>query len=167
MSSAWFLAQLKPNAQRIAERNLHRQGFTTFLPKIEQSRRKDSRFVTEVKPLFPGYIFVQFDTQTGGWRAINSTQGVTRLVSFGRDPAPVPDDLIDEIRARCSDGDVFVPAQDTIGVGDVVTVAKGPFADFTATVADLDPDQRVWVLIDLMGRKTRVSFNAGDLTKDA
>ena len=30
--TSWFLAQLKPNCANIADRNLKRQGFQTFLP---------------------------------------------------------------------------------------------------------------------------------------
>ena len=165
MPATWFLAQLKPNARKIAERNLHRQGFETFLPLIEQSRRKASAFVTETKPLFPGYIFVCFTPETRGWRGINATQGVTRLVSFGNAPAPVPDALIREIQRRCTQDGLFMPEQAAFNVGDTVTVGTGPFADFAATISELQPDQRVWVLIDLMGRKTRVSVNATDLKR--
>ena len=99
--TTWFLAQLKPNSAAIAERNLKRQGFRTFLPLQEQTRQRYGRFVTVLQPLFPGYIFVAFDPSKGGWRAINATLGNTRLVSFGKDPAPVPLDLISQLMLRC------------------------------------------------------------------
>ena len=54
----WYLIQLKPNSHRLAERNLNRQGFETFLPMQKITRRKASRFVSDLKPLFPGYMFV-------------------------------------------------------------------------------------------------------------
>lgn len=92
--TTWFLAQLKPNSVKIAERNLKRQGFRTFLPVEEVTKRAKSKFVTAEQPMFPGYIFVAFNVTKGGWRAINSTNGITRLVSFGKDPAPVPLDII-------------------------------------------------------------------------
>jgi len=48
---------------------------------------------------------------------------------------------------------------------DQVTLQKGPFSQFVATVESLDEDQRVWVLIDLMGQKTRINVAREDLTK--
>ena len=36
--SSWFLAQLKPNCANIANKNLKRQGFQTFLPMEEETR---------------------------------------------------------------------------------------------------------------------------------
>ena len=54
--TSWYLAQLKPNAHRIAERNLRRQEFETFLLPVEVTRRKSTTFVNELRPLFPGYI---------------------------------------------------------------------------------------------------------------
>ena len=50
----WFLAQMKPNSHDIANRNLTRQGFETFLPLQEETRRTRGRFVTRRRPLFPG-----------------------------------------------------------------------------------------------------------------
>ena len=76
---AWFLAQLKPNAAQIAETNLKRQGFQTFLPKEEGTRKIRGKFVAVERPLFPGYIFVAFDVASGGWRAINCCSASTAV----------------------------------------------------------------------------------------
>ena len=60
----WYLAQTKPNAHRVAIRNLDRQGFQTFLPTHEASSRKRGKSVIDLKPLFPGYLFVGIDAQS-------------------------------------------------------------------------------------------------------
>jgi len=151
----WFLAQSKPNSHKIAERNLQRQGFQTFLPLHEETKRKAGQFTTSLRPLFTGYLFVAFDAAKGGWRAINSTYGVTRLVSFGDDPQPVPNDLISNLVLRCDQSGRLLPPR-ILKTGDTVEISSGPFADFVATVEKVDPDQRVWMLLELMGRATRV-----------
>lgn len=152
----WFLAQLKPNSANVAERNLARQGFETFLPLEEETCQKNGWFATALRPLFPGYIFVSLDANLGLWRSVNSTHGVTRLVSFGAAPAPVPFGLLAALRARCDEAGKLLPPE-TFNPGDKVVLNTGPFAQFVAEVESLAPDQRVWVLIDLMGRQTRVS----------
>jgi len=162
--SAWFLAQLKPNCAAIAERNLKRQGFGTFMPLEEATCKRGGKFVTATRPLFPGYIFVAFDPARGAWRAINATQGVTRLVSFGNSPAPVPLDLISQLILRCDAAGKLLPAKaQELAPGDRVRLRTGPFADFVAEVERIAPDQRVWVLIDLLGSPTRMQVRAGQL----
>ncbi len=153
---AWFLAQFKPNCQHIAERNLQRQHFPVFLPQQMVTRRQRGRFVEALQPLFPGYLFVSFDPASGGWRKINATYGITRLVAFGSDPAPVPPALVAELMARC-DGEGQLQPPTAFAPGDSVRVTKGPFADFVARIEKLDSQERVWLLLDILGRPTRVS----------
>jgi transcriptional antiterminator RfaH len=39
----------------------------------------------------------------------------------------------------------------------------GPFANFIVTVDTIGPEQRIWVLIDFMGQKTRMQVSADQL----
>ncbi|MFC2970292.1 transcription termination/antitermination protein NusG [Acidimangrovimonas pyrenivorans] len=160
--TSWYLAQLKPNSLCIAERNLRRQGFQVFVPMQEGTRRARGAFVTASRPLFPGYAFVAFDPARGGWQAINSTHGVTRLVSFGKEPARVPAEMIAQLMRRCDAEGKLLPSPD-IRPGDAVRLSSGPFTEFVATVEQLAPDQRVWVLLDLLGRELRVAVQPATL----
>ena len=162
--NTWFLAQFKPNCHKIAQRNLQRQKFQTFLPLHEETRRKAGRFTTTLQPLFTGYMFVAFDASKGGWRAINSTYGITRLVSFGDDPQPVPLDLISRLMLRCDEDSKLLPPR-ILKLGDAVEISGGPFAEFVATVEKVSPDQRVWVLLELMGRTMRVAVRPDALRR--
>jgi len=44
-----------------------------------------------------------------------------------------------------------------------VRLASGPFANFVARIDDIAPDQRVWVLMDIMGRQTSMAVGADQL----
>ena len=158
----WYLLQLKPNSHRIAERNLNRQGFKTFLPMQEVTRRKASHFVNDLKPLFPGYMFVSFDTEIDAWRKINSTMGVSRLVSFGSEPKALPTQLVSGLIMRCDENGKLLPPN-TLCEGDSVELLTGPFAKFVATVDSIDPEQRIWVIMDYMGQKTRIQIASDQL----
>lgn len=162
LCTSWFLAQLKPNCGNIADVNLTRQGFQTFLPKEDETRQRSGKFVTTMRPLFPGYIFVSFDASRGHWRAVNSTYGITRLVSFGTEPAAVPLDLITELKLRCDAKGKLLPPQHLMP-GEQVTLIKGPFANFVAEVERFEPDRRVWVLMQIMGGQKRVAVKAHQL----
>lgn len=160
--TSWFLAQLKPNCANIADRNLKRQGFKTFLPLEEETRQRNGRFVTSMRPLFPGYIFVAFDVAHGFWRTVNSTYGITRLVSFGKEPTAVPLDLVSKLLLRSDATGKLLPAK-LLKPGDQVTLTKGPFANFVAEVEKIAPDRRIWVLMEVIGGQNRVAVDAENL----
>jgi transcriptional antiterminator RfaH len=160
--TTWFLAQFKPNSHRIAERNLVRQGFRIFLPLHEETTRIRGKFTVQMRPLFPGYLFVALNLLQGPWRAVNSTYGITRIASFGNEPTPVPLDLVSQLMLRCDQEGKLLPPK-LLKPGDEVTMTNGPFADVIATIESVTPDRRVWVLMDIMGGQTRVAVDASQL----
>ena len=158
----WFLLQFKPNSHRLAERNLHRQGFKSFLPMHEITKRKYNRYVSDLQPLFPGYMFVAFDPASAPWKQINCTSGVSKLVCFGNQPSLVPLDLVSGLILRCDAGGKLLPPKQ-LNKGDTVQLLTGPFANYIAKVETMDADQRVWVLMELMGQATRISVDLNQL----
>jgi transcriptional antiterminator RfaH len=151
----WFATQVRPNGAKIAARNLQRQGFPVFAPLLEHTQQRRGKFVSILQPLFNGYVFVQFDPNTAAWRSINGTYGVSRVVSFGIENRPimVPPALIAELNLRCDENGIFHDAP-ALKPGDQVRITKGPFAKFAATVTRLSKQERVWVLLDMMGAQT-------------
>jgi transcriptional antiterminator RfaH len=158
----WFLAQVRPNADQLARRNLERQHFTTFQPLERRTRVRGGKFTTVLSPFFPGYIFISYPESPAPWSLVNSTYGVTRLVSFAGKPAPVPAAIIAALQAACGSDGVVTRAHE-FASGSRVEVASGAFSHFIGEVERLTPDHRVLVLIDFMGKQTRVNLPAGDL----
>ena len=109
------------------------------------------------RPLFPRYLFVGLDLSLDRWRAIHSTIGVNRLVLAGEEPLPVPDGVIDDIRAR-EDGEGLValglPAG--VGPGSRIRLVDGIFAEAKGVLERIADDHRVAVLLELLGREVRV-----------
>ena len=153
---SWFVAQLKPNSDTIAQRNLLRQGITAFLPRFQKTERNDRRFRETRRPLFPGYIFVSVNLAEGRWRAINNTQGITRIVSFNARPAPLPKGFVEALQERCDEGGLVRPVE-ALAPGEMARITDGPFSDFIVRVESIGNDQRLLVLFDLMGRQTRLA----------
>jgi len=42
-------------------------------------------------------------------------------------------------------------------------VTQGPFSGFIATISDIEPNNRINILIKIMGQTTKVAINAGAL----
>jgi transcriptional antiterminator RfaH len=157
-----YLIQFKPNSHHLAKRNLHRQGFGTFLPMQKLTHRKASRLVSGPKPLFTVYMFVSVNSDLALWRTINSTIGVSRLVSFEGNQKPLRLQLISGLMLRCNASGALLPPK-SLSERDSVEMLTGPFANFIATLDTIDPEQRIWILMDFMGQKTRMQVNAGKL----
>jgi len=157
-TNSWYVVQFKPNSHKIAVRNLQRQGFDTFLPMHEVTRRTAAKFEIVIRPLFAGYMFVACDPDTAPWRQINSTFGISRMLSFAEGPKPMPEALIAGLRARCDSVGKVVPLED-FEAGQSVEMHSGPFESFIVTVEQMANDARVWVLLDFMGKATRVQVD--------
>jgi transcriptional antiterminator RfaH len=155
MSKEWFILQFKSNSHHQAVKNLTRQGFETFLPLHDTTSRKLSRFINTSQPLFPGYMFIKFDRAESDWHKINNTYGVSRLITFNSILKPVPTRFVDSLMKRYDLSGKLLPEQ-KLENGDQVKVLIGPFANFIATVEKYEDDQRIWILMDLMGRKTKI-----------
>jgi len=154
MSKEWFVLQFKPNSHHQAAKNLNRQGFETFLPLHDITSRKASRFINTTQPLFPGYMFIKFDRIKSDWHKINNSYGVSRLITFNSILKSIPISFIDSLMKRYDLSGKLIPIQ-KLKKGDQVTVLTGPFANFIASVEKYESDQRIWILMDLMGRKTK------------
>jgi len=162
---SWFAVQLKPNAEAIARRNLSRQGVLVFSPYEGVTSHKGSKYVQTLRPLFPGYLFVSFDPDRIRWRSINSTYGVSRLVCLSGDrPTQIPPELISELMRRCDASGRLLPPQ-SLQRGDEVSLATGPFADFVGRVEEIASKDRVWILLDIVGKSTRVAVPRSDLRR--
>ena len=162
MTKEWFIIQLKPNSHHQASKNLTRQGFETFLPLNDTTLRKASRFVTSNKPLFPGYMFISFDKSEPKWHKINNTYGVSRLLTYNSTLKSISSTFVDNLMKRYDSSGKLIPIE-KLKNGDQVMVLKGPFANFIATVEKYEDDQRIWVLMDLMGRKTKIHTSSDAL----
>ena len=154
----WYLVHTLPRAEHKALVHLGHQSFGAYLPRYLAQRYHARRRDWVEKPLFPGYLFVHLDLGRDRWRAVYSTVGVRTLVSAGDRPLAVPPEVIDEIRAReDSRGFVVLGAGCTLRNGDRVRVTEGPFVDIAGFFDSRSDDERVVVLLDLLGRQVKVN----------
>jgi hypothetical protein len=86
----WYVAQTLHHREKIAELHLRAQGFHPFFPQFRRTVRHARKLREVVAPVFPGYIFVIFDTERDRWHSINGTVGVARLLTALKRPVPVP-----------------------------------------------------------------------------
>ena len=96
----WYLVFTKPREEEKAKINLENQGFESFMPKISLVEEGEE-LSSKVELMFPRYIFTKLKKENTNWIKINSTYGVSKIVSYGGKPAYIPESLIDDLKAKC------------------------------------------------------------------
>lgn len=157
MSARWYVVQTQPHAEARANAHLRRQGFNTFLPTFLKRRRHARKTDTVTRPLFPRYMFVRVDPNTQGWRAIASTIGVMTLVGGELGPTPVREGIVEALLAeQGSDGHFRAFAARRFAPGTTIKVVDGLFASALGLFDGMTDNDRVTVLLELLGRRVRV-----------
>ena len=153
----WFIAQIKPNSYVTAIQNLERQGIEIFLPKMEVTKRQNQKFIIKSVYVFPGYMFVYFDTRIIIWTKINSTYGVSKILAFNNKPSEVSSNLIRELKVRYGINNIS-RQKEKLQKGDSIKFNTGPFADLIAKVENVEENMRIWVLLEAMGGNRRLKL---------
>lgn len=165
LSANWYAAQLKANGFSKAIANLERQGFQSFMPLRRATVRHARQMHETLKPVFPGYLFIRFGERHSDWRKVNSTIGVSKLVSFSQKlPTPVPQELIDSLRLRCDHKNILLPLTD-LAVGERVKILSGPFSEFNGQIETLLPGDCARLLLQFLGQATRVDIAKTELDR--
>ena len=88
------------------------------------------------------------------WHKINSTFGVSKVLTLNGQPYLVPHLLISNIMRLYNEQEEFLSPKQ-FKKGENVQILGGPFDNFLATIDSINKNERIWVLINLMGRSTR------------
>ena len=154
----WYVAQTHPNAENKAASHLARQGFGVYMPRYLKRRRHARRVEDVPAPLFSRYLFVSIDTTAPRWRAVQSTIGVSQLICNSGIPVPIADEIVENLKR--SEGETgFIPLapRPLYKAGDEVQILGGAFASCIGLFQEMRDEERVVILLDLLGRKVRVT----------
>jgi len=153
---SWYAVHTHPREEFKALSHLQRQNYQVYLPRYLKTIRHARRSERAIRPFFPRYLFVKLNLAINGWRAIRSTVGVSDIVCFAEQPAPLPARVVDALQAQESAGFIELANRSAIKPGDNVVVLNGPFAQQMGLCISVSDKERVAILLDLLGRKVRV-----------
>ena len=161
----WYLVHTKPRQEKCALENLQRQGYQCYLPTLSSEKLRQGLLTVFDEPLFPRYLFIrlgQGDTAKS-WAPIRSTKGVSRLVSFGTNPARVDDDLIELLLTL--EASAQTAPERLFKTGERVRLTEAPFSGIEGIYQTADGERRVMVLIEILSKPVAVSLAPASLRK--
>jgi transcriptional antiterminator RfaH len=143
----WYLIRTKPGRERWVSDQLSAILPEVFLPMVEARTPRWGRLIWSVMPLFPCYVFAQFDLQAH-YFDVKYRIGVQGIVSAGCDPLTVPTTVVEEIKRRGANGVVKIQPQN-FDNGERVRVGEGVFRGFEAIFERyLSGAERVAILLN-------------------
>lgn len=110
-----------------------------------------------LQPLFPRYLFVGLDLKIDAWRAVNGTRGVAYLLLNDGHPLGISTSIIEELKILENDGVVPIICVSAFTKGENLRVMDGAFKDQVASFQMMDDKQRVQLLLNFLGRETRIT----------
>jgi transcriptional antiterminator NusG len=169
MSKRWYVAHTYSGHEYKAKKYLEsaieagelQDKFGQILvPTEEIVEMKQGKRSTSVKKFLPSYILVEMDLTKETQNLVTTTPGITNFVGASGKPVPLRESEVTRILQqvdRSKNRDVLdIPYK----VGEAVKVVDGPFADFTGTVSEINPERRkLKVMVSIFGRPTPVELD--------
>jgi transcriptional antiterminator RfaH len=147
----WYVVHSKPQKEFFVEKQLILRKLEVYCPTV-QVQSINPR-VHKIQPYFRGYLFSRIDLSSVNLSILNWLPGAIGLVSFGGQPACIPDNLLTAIRSRLDqiNAEHRKPLLGSFQPGDEVTIQEGPFAGYEAIFcAEHGESERVQVLLRLL-----------------
>ena len=165
MTNYWYALRSKPRKEDVVWRQVLSQGIKAYYPRLRV--KPVNPRARKLKPYFPGYLFVNVDLKEVGLSEFQWMPHTNGLVSFGGEPAIVPENLIYEIQTRIEKINV-AGGEELAGLqpGDEVRINEGPFQGYQAIFdSTLPGNVRVRVLLELLGshRQVPLELDAGSI----
>jgi transcriptional antiterminator RfaH len=160
----WYAVHTKARDEKLAEENLKRQGFATFLPLIKAQKRRRGRWTESIEPLFPRLSLHSVGPAAAGQLYHPLHPGRPRPGALWGLPGPVPPGLVEQLRAATASEEGVVRQEHLFHPGDRVEILTGPFAGLPASILAETGKERVELLLDLLGRANKVVISRHQLT---
>jgi len=156
----WYAAYLHPRREKSVARQMQERGLHWFLPLYRSVRRwKDRRKEIELV-LFPGYVFIYSALQDR--LRVLQLPGVVRFVSFGGQPASLPDREVETLRAGLKEN-IYAEPHPYLTAGRRVQVIRGPFLGTHGILIRRKDKFRVVISLALITRAVSVEVDASDV----
>lgn len=158
---AWYAIWIHSNCERRVCEQLTKklQEGTLFFPRIKVlSTRVKGRDI--LKPLFPGYLFLNCLINREIYLEVIKTRGVVKILGEGGDRLyTIPEEEILAIQ-RFLNAEVSLKPRPYLGVGDRVRIKDGPFVGIEGIIIEYRQKKMVFgISIELLHRSVEVEID--------
>lgn len=144
--------------QRIGTMGMQDKIYTILVPREKKIKIKNGKRRVMEEKIFPGYVLVEMIVTDDSWYVVRNTPGVTRFISSGTTPTPIPQEEIDTLMKRVGVSEPEFKID--VEKNDPVSIVDGPFKGQSGKVESVDEARgKVRVLVSLFGRETPLELD--------
>jgi transcription antitermination factor NusG len=155
-SQRWFALRVRTRWERSTAVLLSGKGYQTLLPTYKTRRRWSGRVKEVEAPLFPGYVFCQFDVQKR--LPILVTPGMIAIVGRGKIPVPVDRGEIAAIQAVVSSG-LPVEPWPYLELGQRIRIETDALEGLEGILINFKGNHRIVVSVSLLRRSVALEID--------
>jgi transcription antitermination factor NusG len=152
----WFAVQVRTRWESSTALLLSGKGYQTLLPTYKTRKRWNGKLREGIAPLFPGYVFCEFDPQKR--LPILVTPGVIAVVGRGKVPLPVEEAEINAIRAVVSSG-VRAEPWPFLELGQKVRVESDALQGLEGILVQFKGNHRIVLSVSLLRRSVALEID--------
>ena len=156
----WYAVYTIVRHEKAVYSSLLDKSIDAYLPIGEVVNRWKDRNKKVLLPLFPGYIFVNFDLKDK--LNVLTTKGVVRILGVNGNPTAIPDQQINSIKGLLESNLNYDPYQYLVE-GKVVEVVNGPLTGSRGKVIERRGQYRLILSVDLIQRAVSVEVDIDDV----
>jgi transcriptional antiterminator NusG len=136
-----------------------------LVPSKQVVKIRKGKKVQEAQKLFPGYVFVNANINSGAYNSLHAIPKVMGFLGGKNNPQPVTDEKMQSI-LNISTESLSDNKNLMFDIGETLNVIEGPFESFSGTVEEFDSEkQKVKISILIFGRATSVELDINQVEK--
>lgn len=155
---AWHVVSTSPQQEIRASLEITKAGFDVFYPIKQYTRTRPNRKPELVSgPLFPRYLFVQFDRSQPEWAKIQDMRGVSSVLCNGNKPVIVRDEIVTAIRSYREPQEP-VQAVSEFAPNQPVVITTGVLEGIQGLFTGSDR-QRTKAFLEILGKRYEIPYS--------
>lgn len=152
----WYAVRVRSQREDMVARHLRVRGLESFLPLYKEKHRWSDRFKEIEMPLFPGYVFCQFNPVNR--LPVLTVPGVVHVVGTGKNPTPIDENEMAALRVAVKSGFLAKPWP-FLEVGQKVRIESGPLSGAEGILLGFRGQQRIVLSVTLLQRSVAVEID--------
>lgn len=161
IDNRWLALQVRAGWEIRSACVLKECGYEQFLPLYQQQRQWSDRRKLVQLPLFPGYLFLRYDSRNRA--PILTIPGVLSFVGIRNSPVPVEDSEIEALQRATKTAAAYGPCA-FLEVGQEVEVRNGPLAGLRGSIVRFKNKLRLIISVSLLRKSVYVEIDSYEVS---
>jgi transcriptional antiterminator NusG len=148
----------------IETKKLKKKITKVLIPEESTIEIKDNKRLEKNTKIYPGYIFVEMESDESVWFELRKITGVAKFIGSKSKPTPITENEVLGILNKV--GEKTKKIEVDFEKGDVIKVVGGPFRGYTGNISEINAEKgKLKAMLSVFGRETPVELDFNQVEK--